>query len=292
VWVRWATVGQHAGWYAIGTRKPQGERSFWEKTFALATSVGNGHLDAVHAIGPGILSVGGMGVTMASGMAQRLLRYALKREPIRWMECMAPLLADAGTLRVLGFTADDPLADLELVIRASKPQAKLWVECCSRLLRDARFESVQEEFLAGESHSVLGRLSMMLGFSEVHGYYRASEPVRWQIWDWSQEQMAVWALAIVMALSDARLTEELVAPALFGDAWKQHYPDAYGSAEATLLALYAQTKTMELHGAPAHFVAQALPDGPTPEQFISRLVRVVSLLSEYFAIPQWKKERS
>lgn len=262
VWLRWANVGTYAGWYAVGTRRPAGGRSFWSKAYALATSVGNGTVDAVHAIGPGVLSLGGLSVTMASGMAQELLHACLERHPIRWMECMAPLLTEPHALRVLGFAREDPMADLEEAVRPSKDRAKLWVQCCSHMLRDARFDEVQEGFLAQRGHEVVGRsLAGQIGLARVR-----------DTWAWSQEQQAIWAVAVVMALSDAEITEEVIGSALFDD-WSRHYPEASGSADATLRALHEGTHVLARRGVPEHFV--------------SRLKRTMERLPEHFSLVPW-----
>lgn len=263
VWVRWANVGAYAGWYAVGTRQPKGGRSFWSKVYALATSVGNGTVDAVHAIGPGVLSLGGLSVTMSSGMAQELLHACLERHPLRWMECMAPVLTEAHALRILGFAREDPMADLEEAVRASKERSRLWVQCCSHMLRDARFDEVQEGFLAQHGSQVVGRaLADRIGLGRVK-----------DTWSWSQEQQAVWALAVVMALSDATTTEEVIGGALLGDDWNLRYSEANGSADVTLRALHEGTHVLTHRGVSEHFV--------------SRLMRTIERLPEQFSLAPW-----
>lgn len=260
IWVRWANVGTYAGWYAVGTRAPRqtgkqlpGKSDFWVRVYALAAEVGNGNVDAVHAVGPGILSVGGLGVTAASGYAQALLKVCLEEQPSRWLECMAPVMFEARVLPA----ASSP-EELEAAIRGSKDREKLWVECCSHMLRDERFDAAQVKFLQRISADVLGpELVKQMGFTGN------PSPM------WSHEQRALWALAVVVSLADTALATKVIGDALLPeDTWVKAHPAASGPADATLRALRAE-----------HPVGM-------PEHFTRRLRRTLELLPKHFEIPQ------
>lgn len=248
VWLRWANVGSYAGWYAIGTRRPKADKNsdFWTKVYGLAAAVGNGTFDSVHAIGPGILSLGGLGVTATSGFAQDLLRECLKDHPVRWMECMAPVLTEPLALQAMGFRGH-PMERLEEAIRFSKATARLWVESCSHMLRDDRFDDTQVRFLARVGPDALGEpLKERLRFAKVR-----------DTWAWSQEQQAVWAAALVLALADTTMATVVLDVAYWQDGdWQSAYPRASGQAEATLLTLQAAAPVLSARGVPEHFVSR------------------------------------
>lgn len=262
VWLRWANVGSYAGWYAIGTRRPKADKNsdFWTKVYALAAAAGNGTVDGAHAIGPAVLSLGGLGVTAASGVAQDLLRECLKDHPLRWMECMAPVLTEQKALGALGFTRDDPMLGIEQAFRGTKERAFAWVSCCSHLLRDERFDDTQVRFLARVGPDVLGdALKKRLRFANVRD-------TSW----WSQEQQALWAVALVLALADTEMTSLVMMDAFQEEGWFLAHPRASGAAEAALLSL--------------RDALPVLAPRAVPEHFVSRLARTLGRLPDYFGV--------
>lgn len=265
VWLRWANVGSYAGWYAIGTRRPSAGKNsdFWTKVYALATAAGNGTVDGAHAIGPGILSLGGLGVTAASGFAQALLGECLQDHPSRWLACMAPALIESGA-----YPLPDPAApggwsfavSSETAIRCTKDRARTWVLCCSHMLRDDRFDDSQVRFLARIGPEVLGTvLREKLRFAKVR-----------DTWAWSQEQQALWAAALVLALADTEMATTVLMDAYRDTDWHLAHPHASGPAEAALCSLRDSIPV--------------LAPRAVPEYFVSRLARTLERLPEYFEV--------
>jgi hypothetical protein len=224
-WLRWANVGSYSGWYAIGQRKPSyGDRlNFWEAVVTLATEVGNGNLDAVHCIGPGILSIGGLGVTIASGYAQRLLADCLEAAPMRFMMEMGPVIHKSGawlaTARDGGTYLDamsgGPVVEREklhqLVRRgggdagvwsaSQKKMAKLWVEQTSRLLREPVLDQVQVAFCEKHIPKLLVSMRDRIGWPAAG--------IR-DGWMYTPNQQALWCVIMVAALEDDEQTCALV----------------------------------------------------------------------------------
>jgi len=89
-------------------------------------------------------------------------------------------------------------------------------------------------------------------------------------WAWSQEQQAVWAVAVIMALSDSDVTAEVIRAADCGDDWSVRYPSANGRADATLRGLRDATSVLVSRGVAEHWV--------------SRLERTLALLPTYFTL--------
>lgn len=208
--VKWANVGSYAGWYALGTRVPSWRNAtFWQRALAICAACGNRAYDAVHSVGPGILSVGAVGATMASGLAQSLLHRVLIERPVVYMSNMAPLMLredgvwpnelalEQGTGRRIVATDD-----LEYVVRRDKDLAREWVRCTSRMLRNASCDAVQLEWLRTEAKQIL------------------SEPLRvaikWTERDardsffWSAEQQALWLVTFALVMHDPDQTERLI----------------------------------------------------------------------------------
>lgn len=266
VWLRWANVGSYAGWYAIGTRRPSADKNsnFWTKVYALSAAVGNGTVDGVHAIGPGILSLGGLGVTAASGFAQALLGECLEAHPAAWLKCMGPALIESAS-----YPLPDPealsgwsfgLVSPETSIRNGKERARLWVLCCSHMLRDERFDDTQVRFLTRVGPKVMAtELRERLRF----GNFRDT-------WAWSQEQQALWATALVLALADTEMASLVMMDAFQEEGWHLAHPHANGPAEAALLSL--------------RDALPVLAPRAVPEHFVSRLARTLEHLPRYFEV--------
>lgn len=222
-WVRWMKIGADTGWYARGTRELKfREPSFWEHVFLLCAEDG-ARMDTVHSVGPALLAIGPLGLTATSGWAQALLHTAFTAHPERYMRVMLRTIHITGTHVFLTgaseasfcFTEDpvrapDELRDLltlgsgpETWKSHGKERSHLWVESCSRLLRDARFDKHQVLMLA----DMLPRLLSS----------RAKELLCWPDsgvtsgWGWSVEQRMLWSITLALALYDDELTNSLVS---------------------------------------------------------------------------------
>ena len=170
-WTRWAKYGSYAGWHAVGARKPKlsGQPKFWEAVFSVACACAGGNLDQVHCCGRGVLSLGGLGVTMRSGYAQLLLHCCLLNNPVRYVQVMAPVFrldvaytkatekspSGVALFDELGgpFLTEDDFRRLVMRgsdgvkwTKAQKDCAQTWVSCCSELLRDERMDVAQQSF--------------------------------------------------------------------------------------------------------------------------------------------------
>jgi hypothetical protein len=230
-WVRWAKYGSHSGWYAVGARKPKlsGQPKFWEAVFSVACACAGGNVDQAHCCGRGILALGGLGVTMRSGYAQLLLHCCLLKNPVRYVEIMAPVIGTtlsytkASEQSPSGVAFHDSMggpwwteADLRNLVtlgsdgtKWTKPQkerAKTWVSCCSRLLRDEAMDAAQQSFAEEVMPSLLTEETLTL--------------IKWPrtaLLSWSQyteDQQMLWALALVLALEDEHETERLMVASL------------------------------------------------------------------------------
>lgn len=217
-WLRWAKVGDYSGWYSIGERKPEfGERpSFWEAVLTLATEVGNGNLDAVHCIGPGILSVGGLGVTASSGYAQALLADCLEAAPAHFLNNMGRVIYESGGWvhtdenGNAAFASEDGRlviehGDIEFLVRRGGSQsgwqwtsfrkriAKLWVESISRMLRHPKMDEVQARFCQQHIPRLMDPVRLLINWPR--------EGIR-DGWMFTREQQALWCVLMVAALED------------------------------------------------------------------------------------------
>lgn len=224
-WVRWA--GKGGGWVAPGSRDPNqlGKNvPFWTACVGLAAIARECTLDHCQSGGDGLLALGALGVTARSGYAQRLLWHCLHVDPERFAEIMTRPMSSSAPVYLSSqgfrFAADGEgwrekdivdghrLASLigcqESTTTSSKKRARLWVERCSMLFRDQRMDEAQamlaEEVLAAESLDVLA----LVDWPGPDG-----AKVWWQ---WTKEQQALWALAMVVPLglegNGVRLVDE------------------------------------------------------------------------------------
>jgi hypothetical protein len=239
-WTRWGHYGSYEGWYAIGGRRVEieGRPSFWDATFYVACLATGGNFDQAHCCGRGILSLGGLGVTIHSGFAQILLHQCLLTDPERYLQTMAPVLYATGAYTKRTEKADTGIALVdskgkllltekrlrEVVMLGSdgtkwndrqKKRARLWVTCCSKLLRDARMDEAQAAFAEHVMPAMLTE--------------RTKEIVRWprngtrDSWQYTHEQQALWASVMVMGLADPEETERMVETCVIGEG---RFPDA------------------------------------------------------------------
>ena len=229
-WVRWARIGSYSGWYAVGARKPKlNARSnvpgFWEATFSVACACAGGNLDQAHCCGRGILALGGLGVTLRSGYAQTLLHCCFLSNPVRYLDVMAPALSESfvytkptdwspSGIALMGHSGLPLITegDIRHIVCADsdgvtwagfqKARAKLWVSCCSELLRDEAMDRAQQVFAEETMPSLLTEATKVL--------------IRWprqgarDWWQFTHEQQMLWAIALVMALQDEFQTEQLI----------------------------------------------------------------------------------
>lgn len=252
-WLSWANVGSYAGWYAMGSRPfdsspeytPSKKIPFWQAVYWLACEVGNGNLDAVHCVGPAILSLGGLGVTATSGFAQGLLGECLLTAPDQFLHHMARAMCESDAYvrrdsdapvgwsfasapdgrRMAGAGQIGSVVSLGTPIssfwtQSQRARARVWVECCSRLLRDQAFDKAQFRFLDRHVPSLLmDRTRLAIKWPAVGAR---------DAWHWSAEQQAVWAATMVLAIEDEKLTDMLLDSA-------SNWP--VGDATATLRAM-------------------------------------------------------
>jgi len=230
-WVRWANAcGDYSGYYALGTRPPElvDEPSdvFWHFVVGLASEVGNGMADAVHCVGPGVLSIGGMGVTLSSGYAQVLLGYCLEELPLHWVHAMMPVLRTSGVcvglsdagLRGWSLVAPElreAIATAEQLDRAvrggsngtqwhavQKYRAKTWVSCVSEMLSHPGMDAAQARFCRAYVPQLMPS--------------EARERISWPTngiqdgWMFTDEQRALWACAMVLFIEDEQQATRLV----------------------------------------------------------------------------------
>lgn len=246
-WTRWGHAGNYEGWYAIGSRPVEdvmekGRPSFWEATFYAACQWTGGNLDQAHCCGPGILSLGGLGVTLKSGFAQVLLHQCLLTDPERYLQTMAPVLYATGVYTKRTDKVDAGIAlvdskgkriDTEKRIRDAvtlgsdgtkwndrqKKRAQVWVTCCSKLLRDARMDAAQAAFAEHVLPALLTAATReMLCWPRRNGMRDS--------WQYTQEQQALWATALIMGLEDAEHTETVLRGCVVGEG---RFPDAEAS---------------------------------------------------------------
>jgi hypothetical protein len=229
-WVRWAKYGSYSGWYAVGARKPKlsGQPKFWEAVFSVACACAGGNVDQAHCCGRGILALGGLGVTMRSGYAQLLLHCCLLKNPVRYVEIMAPVIGatssytKASEKSPSGVAFHDSMGgpwwtetDLRNLVtlgsdgtKWTKPQkerAKTWVSCCSRLLRDEAMDSAQQAF----AEEVMPALLTEDTKTAINWPRQGPQ----DFWQFTKEQQLLWGLACVLALEDEKETESLMVGA-------------------------------------------------------------------------------
>ncbi len=235
-WVRWAKTGTDSGWYYVGTRPPvlPEPPSFWDVVFVLATETGSGRVDAVHCVGPGILSVGGTGITLASGYLAALLVECLLADPVNWVAKMAGVIRETGAFPTCMsaevkdyadccFMSVDgvllrhvPLLDASQrssMVRgdaytktgkwsgAGKRRAAVWVESLGKLLFEPVMDQAQVMFC--KKH-VPGMLSDV-----------ARDRISWpsngadDAWQFTREQQALWVVAMVAGMWGYGMGDEL-----------------------------------------------------------------------------------
>jgi len=225
-WVRWCMRAEDSGWCAAGARAPGfGTKTFWETTFAVACQAAGSNVDQVHAVGSGILSLGGLGVTLSSGYAQKLLYKCLEQSPARFLEVLAPVVHATGVfvkpcakspsgIALMDEKGHPLLTETELrslvtggAVRGKwtskqKSVARLWVSVTSELLRDESMDAAQCAFAAEVLPELLGP--------------PARQDIRWSpnsgedTWQHTKEQQMLWSFALIMSMTNAYATEVLL----------------------------------------------------------------------------------
>jgi len=259
-WLRWAKIETESGWYAVGTRQQQQSKlplvSFWERTFELALQVGNGNMDAVHGVGPGVLSAGAVGFT-AVGELANLLAACLTAAPERVVSALMPAWRLTGAHPVLADRkgiwlfanaegrAARTHAEIEQLLRGDKSTGKEWVRCVSNLLKDDHFDAVQKLHFVEAAERAFTEEQRKITHWPAAGAAN--------VWTYTEEQQALWCTVLLLSLLDTPVTT-----ALLNGAMK-------ASALETLLAMRELTKDV---------------DPP----FGDRALRVLSGAAETFAI--------
>jgi len=239
-WVRWTKYGSYSGWYASGSRKPRivGRPTFWEAVFSVACECAGGTVDQAHCCGRGVLALGGLGVTMRSGYAQLLLHCCLLANPARYVEVMAPAIQASGAYTKVtdkslsgvalcsrGKYAMDE-AQLRAIVMAGsdsikwttlqKTRAKVWVSCCSQLLRDEAMDKAQLNFIEEVTPNLI------TDATKTAIKWPRNGPRDW--WQYTHSQQMLWALALVLALDDEEQTERLMTNAVAAQQADQDAP--------------------------------------------------------------------
>ncbi len=228
-WVRWCMRAEDSGWCAAGARRPSfGAKTFWETTFAVACRAAGSNVDQVHAVGSGILALGGLGVTLSSGYAQKLLYKCLEHNPARFLEVMAPVVHATGVfvkpcakspsgIALMDERGHPLLTETELrslvtggaagVKWTSKQKsvARLWVSVTSELLRDDSMDAAQCAFAS----EVLPELLC----APVRQGIRWSPSSGEDTWQHTKEQQMLWSFALIMSMTNAHATEVLLSVA-------------------------------------------------------------------------------
>jgi hypothetical protein len=230
-WVRW----QHPGWAAAGSRTPNVKPGrFWDVVTELIPAVTDGTLDRAQT-GRGVLAAGALGATLRSGFLQKLLLMCLQTEPGHFVATMGEAMAEARVY--VGSTerapsgaaifefAGTPILGTETLRRVIMPsglaypsaeeranwtvkekaRARLWVSSLSKLLRHERIDAVQAAF----SSEVLP----MLLTDETRAAIRWPESGIGDAWQYTKEQQALWALALVLSYLDRGEAEVILTSA-------------------------------------------------------------------------------
>jgi len=232
-WVRWGRSGDYSGWYAIGTRVPEQRQGlpFWQSVVVAVAALSGRRLDAAHALGPAILEMGALGVTLADGDAQLLLHRCLLAAPAWYTEVMAELFhlsgfytkergrsPDGGTFRVgpiavlcdhtgHALLSEDELRRLVMLgsgslrwTKAEKDRSRVWVAAVSKLLRHEAMDAVQ----AGVASELLPRLVPPRVLTSIS--WSGDPGAEWQ---YTPERQLLWAYAMVRAALGDREMREL-----------------------------------------------------------------------------------
>jgi hypothetical protein len=213
-WVKWEKHLGMQGWVALGTRRSARGTTFWQVTYSIAVAALGGLVDQVHC-SPGILSMGGLGVTLRSGYAQLLLHKCLVADPVRFLDVMAPVIHLCGAHTKIcerspsgvaladdkgrPVTSEEGLRNLVLLgggpFRWTNPQkqrARIWVSSVSRLLRDERMDRAQVDFAAMILPELLDEDTRELLRWPKHGAE--------DTWQYPREHQALWAFYLVLSM--------------------------------------------------------------------------------------------
>jgi len=228
-WVRWVHRGIYDGWATQGSRDASKKTTFWEVTFDAAVRVLGNRVDQVHCAGEGILSVGGLGVTLRSGYAQLLLHTCLVTDPAKFVDAMAPVFHATGahtkaSNKVPGgvvladergrpVTSEEGLRDLVLLgsksVKWTNPQkqrARIWVSSISRLLRDERMDRAQVAFAEAILPGLLDDELKALVRWPTHGAE--------DTWQYTREHQALWAFCLVTSIQFPELVRAIITGAM------------------------------------------------------------------------------
>ena len=213
-WVRWEKRKDSAGWFTPGTRRLGGPSVFWKITLNAASKALGTFVDGAHCVGLPILSMGALGITVASGYGQLLLRECLVCEPEVFLNTMAPVLATGARIKSTGKSPSgvalvDSNGQLALTVteigevirlgcgwnkwtRQAERHARIWVTSVSALLRDERMDRAQQKFASIVLPTLLSD--------------RVALGLRWPrdgaegTWQYTRERQVLWAFAMVLGI--------------------------------------------------------------------------------------------
>ena len=232
--MRWGKAGDYSGWYSVGTRSPERllhpERTFWERVLGLATSIGNGRLDACHCIGEQQLTFGGPGFTIGAPFDSGvLLLWECQVEcPEWWVHCMLSVLRETSVYPWFpGVTTTDyrtergePATPFLYRLDGAHPS----MLTPSQLDGALRGGSDSKRWVGGKAKAmafswVAGLSKLLSSESTVPAQLRVCE--RWapqqlsekarvmlcwpsngasDLWMWSEDQQRLWRIAMALAL--------------------------------------------------------------------------------------------
>jgi hypothetical protein len=225
-WTHWARVEDAgAGWYALGDREPAWDAlgpdsDFWDIVLALGTAAGNQRLDACHCVGDCILSIGGLGISLASGYGEPLLAECATQEPLLFLRHMMPAMQASGAyptsldLRLadtidpldvfLEHVDEGPLTQphqINGVIRAGsagerytekqKRLARIWVQGISAMLWRPAMDVAQRNFC----RRCLPRMLTPTARARIEWPTNGAD----DMFQWTKAQQALWAVCMVIA---------------------------------------------------------------------------------------------
>lgn len=229
--VRWASLPGGSGWVYEGVLEADadGQSRFWTQLEALASDCTGHRLDAVHSVGPGIVTAGAFALPLVDGRLQELLLHTQQEDPTPYLTAMMPIIRAHGVLMRAGDrgayvqTQDhgelsDP-EELDRTIRGDKwtPQtkrvARLWVISVALLLRHV--PGVGPTWARAYSARQLGSMTRAWLQMPRGGFTGLSAG--------TMEQQVLWSIALLAATRDP-LSLELVVGELRDEVSKSRPP--------------------------------------------------------------------
>jgi hypothetical protein len=275
-YVRWRKdTSGFSGWWARGSRghRPSGPGTFWGHVLSAASELAHTQLDEVHVVGPGVLSLGALGVTVRSSYGAALLHECLLTDPERYICRMAGFIQKTGAYTRIcpeapsGVALADPIGpmldeqderhaimqwgDGKKWSTQQKRVAHVWVRELSRLLRDERMDAAQVAMA-----ELLIPACLPQAAKESLGWPRSGLSDYWQ---YSLDQQVCWGAFLLFAMGSPKHAVEAARLAAVTEREREARP-RLAAATTRIMAVSPQD------GAP-------------------RFARVLSLLTDRFVWP-------